>query len=175
MWRSLLAATMVSAAVARPRAQCPGIQHAPDAAAKPVSAGDAAAPSRTTIAAPAAAAHPCSMATSPDLLQRLDAYWRAANYLCVGQIYRSYRPEELFDEAGRLRSELAALAPRGERRMGANPHANGGALLRDLRLPDFRAYAVALPAPGAIDGEDTKILGAFLRDVVRENGWTPAA
>src|SRR4029079_5993915 len=82
---------------------------------------------------------------------------------------RSYRPEELFDEAGRLRSELAALAPRGERHMGADTHANGCALLRDLRLPDFRTYGVALPAPGAIDAEDTKVLGAFLRDVVREN------
>jgi len=82
---------------------------------------------------------------------------------------RSYRPEELFDDVGRLRPELAALAPRGERRMGANPHANGGCLLRDLRLPDFRRYAVDLPAPGAVDAEDTKVLGAFLRDVIREN------
>src|SRR5207244_4988744 len=82
---------------------------------------------------------------------------------------RSYRPEELFDETGRLRPELAALAPRGERRMGANPHANGGVLLRDLRLPDFRRYAVQLPAPGAVDAEDTKVLGGFLRDVMREN------
>ena len=62
---------------------------------------------------------------------------------------RSYRPEELFDADGRLRLELAALAPVGDRRMGANPHANGGRLLRDLHLPDFRSYAVAVPAPGA--------------------------
>src|SRR5437867_3227145 len=82
---------------------------------------------------------------------------------------RSYRPEELFDETGRLRPELAELAPRGERRMGANPHANGGVLLRDLRLPDFRRYAVELPAPGAVAAEDTKVLGGFLRDVMREN------
>src|SRR5947209_8608815 len=82
---------------------------------------------------------------------------------------RSYRPEELFDETGRLRPELAELAPRGERRMGANPHANGGVLLRDLRLPDFRRYAVQLPAPGAVDAEDTKVLGTFLRDMIREN------
>ena len=82
---------------------------------------------------------------------------------------RSYRPEELFDEHGRLRPELAELAPRGERRMGANPHANGGLLLRDLRLPDFRRYAIDLPRPGAVDAEDTKVLGTFLRDVIREN------
>ena len=82
---------------------------------------------------------------------------------------RSYRPEELFDETGRLRPELAELAPRGERRMGANPHANGGLLLRDLRLPDFRRYAVQRPAPGAVDAADTTVLGAFLRDVIREN------
>ena len=61
---------------------------------------------------------------------------------------RSYRPEELFDEQGRLRPELAELAPKGERRMGANPHANGGMLLRDLRMPDFRDYAVDVPVAG---------------------------
>ncbi len=82
---------------------------------------------------------------------------------------RSYRPEELFDKGGRLLPELAALAPRGERRMGANPHTNGGLLLRDLRLPDFRDYAVNVPAPGAVDAEDTRVLGRFLRDVVRDN------
>src|SRR5207247_9505091 len=71
--------------------------------------------------------------------------------------------------AGGLRPERAAPAPRGERRMGANPPANGGVLLRDLRLPDFRRYAVELPAPGGLDAEDTKVLGAFLRDVIREN------
>ena len=82
---------------------------------------------------------------------------------------RSYRPQELFDSQGKLRGELAELAPRGERRMGANPHANGGSLLRDLRMPDFREYAVAVDAPGAGDAEDTRVLGKFLRDVIRLN------
>jgi xylulose-5-phosphate/fructose-6-phosphate phosphoketolase len=82
---------------------------------------------------------------------------------------RSYQPEELFDETGRLRPELAALAPEGERRMGANPHANGGILLRDLRLPEFPAYAVDVPAPGSVDAEDTRALGPFLRDVIKLN------
>ncbi len=82
---------------------------------------------------------------------------------------RSYRPQELFDEGGRLRTELAELAPRGARRMGANPHANGGTLLRDLRMPAFREYAVEVRAPGAGDAEDTRVLGRFLRDVIRLN------
>ena len=82
---------------------------------------------------------------------------------------KSYRPEELFDEGGRLRPELAALAPAGTRRMGANPHANGGALLRDLRLPDFRDYAVAVSRPGAVTAEATRVQGQFLRDVVKLN------
>jgi len=82
---------------------------------------------------------------------------------------RSYRPTELFDEQGRLRPELAELAPRGERRMGANPHTNGGSLLRDLRMPDFREYAVRVSAPGAVDAEDTRVLGTFLRDVIKLN------
>jgi len=82
---------------------------------------------------------------------------------------KSYRPEELFDETGKLLPELQMLAPEGERRMGANPHANGGQLLRDLRLPDFRNYAVTVNAPGA-DGEgDTYVSGRFLRDVIKEN------
>ena len=83
---------------------------------------------------------------------------------------RSYRPEELFDEAGRLRAELAALPPEGERRMSANPHANGGELLRELVLPDFRDYAVDVPSPGTTFGEATRVLGTFLRDVVARNG-----
>ncbi len=83
---------------------------------------------------------------------------------------RSYRPEELFDAQGRLRPELAALAPSGRRRMGANPHANGGLLLKDLKLPDFRAYAADVPAPGAPGIGDTHVLGPFLRDVARFNG-----
>jgi xylulose-5-phosphate/fructose-6-phosphate phosphoketolase len=82
---------------------------------------------------------------------------------------RSYRPEELFDSAGRLKPEFAELAPQGTRRMGANPHTNGGALLRDLKIPDFREYAVKVPSPGAVDAEDTRVLGAFLRDVVKLN------
>jgi xylulose-5-phosphate/fructose-6-phosphate phosphoketolase len=82
---------------------------------------------------------------------------------------KSYKPEELFDEKGRLIPELAELAPKGEHRMGANPHANGGQLLKDLRLPDFRNYAVTVAAPGA-DGEgDTYVSGRFLRDVIKEN------
>ncbi|MBE0577911.1 phosphoketolase [Devosia sp.] len=82
---------------------------------------------------------------------------------------RSYRPEELFDEGGRLVDELADLPPRGTRRMGANPHANGGLLLKDLKLPDFRDYAVAVPAPGAVVAEATRHAGQFLRDVLRLN------
>jgi xylulose-5-phosphate/fructose-6-phosphate phosphoketolase len=82
---------------------------------------------------------------------------------------RSYRPEDLFDESGRLRPRLAALAPSGMRRMGANPHANGGLLLRDLRMPDFREFAVDVPTPGARFAEATRVLGEFLRDVVRRN------
>jgi xylulose-5-phosphate/fructose-6-phosphate phosphoketolase len=82
---------------------------------------------------------------------------------------RSYRPDELFDGSGRLRPELAELAPRGERRMGANPYANGGLKLRELHMPDFREYAVRVASPGAIDGEDTRVLGSFLRDVIRLN------
>ena len=83
---------------------------------------------------------------------------------------RSYRPEELFDEGGRLSLELAALPPQGELRMSANPHANGGALLRDLILPDFRDYAVEVPKPGTTLSEATRVLGGFLRDVVTANG-----
>jgi xylulose-5-phosphate/fructose-6-phosphate phosphoketolase len=82
---------------------------------------------------------------------------------------RSYRPEELFDDQGRLIAELAELPPRGERRMSANPHTNGGVILRDLILPDFRDYAVDVPKPGTTFGEATRVLGAFLRDVVSRN------
>ena len=81
----------------------------------------------------------------------------------------SYRPDELFDESGRLRAELAELAPRGTRRMGDNPHANGGLLLRDLVMPDFREHAVAVERPGAADGEATRVLGGLLRDVMELN------
>ncbi|HVU63052.1 MAG TPA: phosphoketolase family protein [Phycisphaerales bacterium] len=82
---------------------------------------------------------------------------------------RSYRPEELFDDSGRLMAELSALAPRGNRRMGANPHANGGLLLHDLRLPDFRGYAVKVAKPGSVQAEATRIQGEMVRDVLRMN------
>jgi xylulose-5-phosphate/fructose-6-phosphate phosphoketolase len=82
---------------------------------------------------------------------------------------RSYHPERLFDEGGRLVSELAELPPRGRRRMSANPHANGGELLRDLRLPNFRNYAVEVPKPGTGFSEATRVLGRLLRDVVKAN------
>jgi xylulose-5-phosphate/fructose-6-phosphate phosphoketolase len=78
---------------------------------------------------------------------------------------KSYKPEELFDEAGRLVAELAELAPKGNRRMGSNPHANGGLLLRDLKMPDFHDHAVHVPTPGAVEACDTEVLGKFLRDV----------
>jgi len=82
---------------------------------------------------------------------------------------RSYHPEQLFDDTGRLIPELAALAPDGARRMGANPHTNGGLLLRELSMPGFRDHAVTVPAPGSIVAEDTRVLGAFLRDVTALN------
>ena len=82
---------------------------------------------------------------------------------------KSYKPEELFDKSGRLIPELADLAPSGARRMGANLHANGGLLLRDLRMPDFRGYAVAVPKPGAVEAEATRVQGQFLRDVLKGN------
>jgi xylulose-5-phosphate/fructose-6-phosphate phosphoketolase len=82
---------------------------------------------------------------------------------------KSYQPEELFDKEGRLMPELAELAPKGERRMGANPHANGGLLLRDLHIPDFRKYAVNVPSPGSVQAADTHVLGEFLREVVNLN------
>jgi xylulose-5-phosphate/fructose-6-phosphate phosphoketolase len=97
------------------------------------------------------------LASKPEHLAQLEAWMR------------SYEPEELFDEDGALRPELAALAPEGERRMGANPHANGGLLLRELELPDFRDYAVEVPRPGASASEATRVLGGFLRDVVQRN------
>lgn len=85
------------------------------------------------------------------------------------QWMRSYKPEELFDDSGCLRPELAALAPSGDRRMGANPHANGGALMKSLRLPDFRDYAVEVTSPGAVTAEATRIQGKFIRDVMKNN------
>ncbi len=82
---------------------------------------------------------------------------------------RSYRPEELFDERGAVRDAVARQAPTGDRRMGANPHANGGVLLRDLRLPDFREYAVEVAQPATGLSEPTRVLGGYLRDAIREN------
>ena len=81
----------------------------------------------------------------------------------------SYRPDELFDDAGRLKPEIAELAPKGRRRMSANPHANGGLLLVDLRMPDYRTYAVEVMSPGATDAESTRQMGKFLRDVMKLN------
>ncbi len=97
------------------------------------------------------------MATKPAHVEMLDTWMR------------HYHPEDLFDVNGKLLPELAALAPEGVRRMGANPHANGGILLHDLRLPDFRDYAVAVPQPGRTEGEATRVLGTYLRDVMRQN------
>ncbi|OGP27407.1 MAG: phosphoketolase, partial [Deltaproteobacteria bacterium GWB2_65_81] len=82
---------------------------------------------------------------------------------------KGYRPEELFDGGGRLRPELAELAPKGTRRMGANPHANGGILLRDLAMPDYREYAVDVPKPGGVTAEATRVMGRMLRDVMKRN------
>ncbi len=95
--------------------------------------------------------------TNPEHLKILEAW------------LKSYRPDELFDDRGRLIRELAELAPKCERRMGANPHANGGLLLKDLSLPDFRRYAIDVPKRGATDGEATRVLGGFLRDVMTDN------
>jgi xylulose-5-phosphate/fructose-6-phosphate phosphoketolase len=93
----------------------------------------------------------------------------AVHLAALEEWMRSYRPEELFDSAGRPRPEVLSLSPAGCRRMGANPHANGGSLRRDLDLPDFRANAVAVTTPGATLAEPTRVLGRFLRDVMRAN------
>jgi xylulose-5-phosphate/fructose-6-phosphate phosphoketolase len=98
-----------------------------------------------------------------------DLATKPAHIRLLEQWMKSYRPEELFDENGTLRPELAALAPAGPRRMGANPHANGGLLLEELRLPDFREYAVDVPKPGTVVAESTRVLGHFLRDVMKLN------
>ena len=92
-----------------------------------------------------------------------------AHLLVLEKWMRSYRPEELFDQNGSLIPELAELAPQGNRRMGANPHANGGMLLRDLNLPDFRSYAVEISNPGSTTAEATRVTGGFLRDVMKLN------
>ncbi len=100
---------------------------------------------------------PLNPNTHPEHLRLLEAW------------LKSYHPEELFDEQGRLKFEIAELAPQGKRRMGANPHANGGMLLRDLRMPDFRDYAIGVPVPGTPGTGDTHVLGPFLRDVIKLN------
>jgi xylulose-5-phosphate/fructose-6-phosphate phosphoketolase len=87
--------------------------------------------------------------------------------LALEQWMKSYLPEELFDQRGALRPSIAALAPKGDRRMGANPHANGGLLLKDLRLPDFRQYGVSVVEPGAVVAEATRVMGTYLRDVMK--------
>ncbi len=97
------------------------------------------------------------MAENPEHLRLLEEWMR------------SYHPEELFDEHGALVPELTALPPRGDRRMSANPHTNGGLLLEDLRMPDFRDYAIDVPLPGAVNGEATRVLGQMLRDVMKLN------
>jgi xylulose-5-phosphate/fructose-6-phosphate phosphoketolase len=112
--------------------------------------------------------------------KRVEGYWRAhqvpiedmntPEHIALLEAWmRSYKPEELFDENGTFRAELAELAPKGERRIGANPHANGGLLLKDLHLPDFRDYAVSVEKPGTTFGEATRTLGVFLRDVMAQN------
>ena len=98
-----------------------------------------------------------------------DVRTNPANLKMLEDWMKSYRPEELFDENGTLRPELKALAPKGSRRMSANPHANGGVLRRELKLPDFREYAVAVPEEGSVEHENTKPLGEFLRDVMKGN------
>jgi len=113
--------------------------------------------------------------------KKVEGFWRAhqvpldqvrtnpEHLRLLEQWMRSYRPQELFGEAGRLAPEIAALAPAGSRRMGANPHANGGLLKRELDLPDFASYAVKVESPGATQAEATRVMGAYLRDVVRRN------
>ena len=113
--------------------------------------------------------------------KRTEDYWRS-HQVPMGEMHekpahvrllekwmKSYKPEELFDDHGKLIPELAELAPQGVRRMSANPHTNGGLLLRDLRMPDFRDYAVKVPSPGAVTAEATRVMGRFLRDVMKLN------
>ncbi|NMW19885.1 MAG: phosphoketolase family protein [Chlorobiaceae bacterium] len=92
-----------------------------------------------------------------------------AHLILLEEWMRSYRPEELFTLSGTLKPELRELAPKGQKRMGDNPHANGGLLLKPLHLPDFREYAVSVPSPGAVEAEATKVMGMFLRDVMNMN------
>jgi xylulose-5-phosphate/fructose-6-phosphate phosphoketolase len=112
---------------------------------------------------------------------KLEGYWRShqvpiadiatkpGHIKLLEEWMKSYKPEQLFDEHGKLIPRLAELAPQGTRRMGANPHANGGLLLKELKMPDFRDYAVDVPKPGTVFAEATRILGRFLRDVMKRN------
>src|SRR5262249_41604557 len=113
--------------------------------------------------------------------KRTEDYWRS-HQVPMGEMHdkpghvrileewmKSYKPEELFDESGHLKPELAELPPKGTRRMSANPHTNGGLLLKDLRMPDFRDYAVEVKAPGATTAESTREMGKFLRDIMKLN------
>ena len=148
-----------------------------------------------TGSAPAFTAHPASRPRWPMIVMRtpkgwtgpkfvdgkpVEGTWRAhqvpiadfKNPEHLGQLeswMRSYRPQELFDECGKLIDELADLAPTGHRRMGSNPHANGGELLKPLAMPDFRAHAIAMDGPGLVHAEATRVLGGFLRDVMQLN------
>ena len=112
--------------------------------------------------------------------QKTEGYWRShqvpmgdmkhpGHVQILEQWLKSYKAEELFDQSGKLIAELAELPPPGERRMSANPHANGGLLLKDLRLPNFCDYAVEVPSPGAVAAEATRVMGKFLRDVMKMN------
>ncbi len=113
--------------------------------------------------------------------QKMEGYWRShqvplaematkpEHVKLLEQWMKSYKPQELFDEGGTPVPELAELAPKGERRMGANPHANGGVLLKDLKMPDFRDYAIDVAKPGQGQGEATRVMGQFLRDVMKLN------
>jgi xylulose-5-phosphate/fructose-6-phosphate phosphoketolase len=113
--------------------------------------------------------------------KKTEGYWRShqvpmgemhenpAHVKLLEEWMKSYRPEELFDATGKLKPELAELAPKGARRMSANPHTNGGLLLKDLRLPDFKSYAVEVPSPGATNAEATRVMGKLLRDTMKRN------
>jgi xylulose-5-phosphate/fructose-6-phosphate phosphoketolase len=113
--------------------------------------------------------------------KKTEDYWRShqvplgemhdkpAHIKILDQWMKSYRPDELFDRSGKLLPELSDLPPKGNRRMSANPHANGGLLLKELRMPDFRDYAVEVPKPGAVVAESTRIMGKFLRDIMKMN------
>ena len=122
--------------------------------------------------------------TGPKMVDGLksEGFWRAhqvpftmskpEHLKLLDEWMRSYRPEELFDEDGRPVEAITSLSPVGEKRMSANPHANGGLLMRPLRMPDYTAYAVKVPSPGAVDGEATRVMGAFLRDVMKASAET---